>query len=205
MAKVETATLEEARREEANRPSRGMARGLEFLVGQIFAILATVVGVYLAGYVGFQRNLEYDRYQKAQQKSDLLTATREELKQNVERLRKFDERLPAEVGTGVVDSEWPHLRLFVWQATGRSSSAFDLPPQILNPLEAFYDDVDQMLNSKDAHENFRSLTQSNIYDRTKFKERFEGELKAAESLILPALESEIASAGQLISKYSDAN
>src|SRR5215469_4020260 len=116
MAKVDTATLEEVRREEASRQSRGIGRGLEFLVGQIFAILATVVGVYLAGYVGFQRNLEYDRYQKAQQKSDLLTATEEELKQNVARLRKFNDRLPADVGTGLTTSEWPRLRLFVWEA-----------------------------------------------------------------------------------------
>src|ERR1700676_1275204 len=48
--------------------------GPQFLAAQFFTILATILGVYLAGYVGFQRTLEYDRFVKAQQQSDLLTA-----------------------------------------------------------------------------------------------------------------------------------
>jgi len=197
MAKLETASLEEA-----TRPPKAVFRGLEFLAAQFFTILATVVGVYLAGYVGFQRNLEYDRYQKAQQKSDLLTATEEELKQNVARLRKFNDRLPAEVGTGLSASEWPHLRLFVWQATGHSSSAFDVPPQILTDLQGLYSDLDEMLNDAEAHQDFAHLTQSNVYDRTQFKERLNARLSFAETSILPALDNSIVASEQLIKKYS---
>jgi hypothetical protein len=197
MAKLETATLEEA-----TRPPKSIFRGLEFLAAQFFTILATVVGVYLAGYVGFQRNLEYDRYQKAQQKSDLLTATEVELKQNLARLHKFNDRLPADVGYSVFDPEWPHLRLFVWQATGRSSSAFDLPPQILTDLQALYGDLEEMLNDAEAHENFRHLTTSNTSDRGQFKKRLEDRLSFAETSILPALDSSIAASEELIKKYS---
>jgi hypothetical protein len=161
------------------------------------------VGVYLAGYVSFQRTLEYDRLTKAQQKSDLLTAAREELKQNVVRLQKFNERLPADVGTGVVNSEWPQLRLFVWQAAGRSSSAFDIPPQILIDMQAFYGDVELMLNDGEAHQNFRSLSQSNSYERNQFKQRLVTQLKLADTSIVPALNNEIGAAEQLTKKYSD--
>jgi hypothetical protein len=197
MAKLETATLEEA-----TRPPKSIFRGLEFLAAQFFTILATVVGVYLAGYVGFQRNLEYDRYQKAQQLSDLLTATEVELKQNVARLRKFNDRLPAEVGTGVQASEWPRLRLFVWQATGRSSSAFDMPPQILTDLQAFYGDLDEMLSDAEAHDNFDHLTESNVYERTQFKKRLNDRVSFAETSILPALDNSIGASEKLIKKYS---
>jgi hypothetical protein len=195
MAKLETAALEEA-----TRP-KPVFRGLEFLAAQFFTILATVVGVYLAGYVGFQRNLEYDRYQKAQQLSDLLTATEVELKQNLARLRKFNDRLPADVGTGVQASDWPHLRLFVWQATGRSSSVFDMPPQILTDLQALYADLDEMLNDAEAHDNFRHLIQSNVYDRTQYKQHLNDRLSFAETSIVPALDSSIATSEQLIKKY----
>jgi hypothetical protein len=195
MAKLETAPLEEA-----TRP-KPVFRGLEFLAAQFFTILATVVGVYLAGYVGFQRNLEYDRYQKAQQLSDLLTATEVELKQNLARLRKFNDRLPADVGTGVQASDWPHLRLFVWQATGRSSSVFDMPPQILTDLQALYADLDEMLNDAEAHDNFRHLIQSNVYDRTQYKQHLNDRLSFAETSIVPALDSSIATSEQLIKKY----
>jgi hypothetical protein len=197
MTKLESAALEEA-----TRPPKTLFRGLEFLAAQFFTILATIVGVYLAGYVGFQRNLEYDRYQKAQQLSDLLTATEVELKQNVARLRKFNERLPADVGTGVQATEWPRLRLFVWQATGRSSSTFDMPPQILTDLQSLYGDLDEMLNDAEAHDDFRRLTTSNVYDRTQFKQRLNDRLSYAETSIFPALDSSIAASDQLTKKYS---
>jgi hypothetical protein len=197
MAKLETATFGET-----TRPPKPSFRGLEFLAAQFFTILATVVGVYLAGYVGFQRNLEYDRYQKAQQKSDLLTATEEELKQNLARVRKFNDGLPADVGNPTDAADWPRLRLFVWQATGHSSSAFDLPPQILTDLQAFYGDLDEMLNDADAHHNFLHLTVSNVYDRTQFKKRMNDRLSFAETSILPALDTSIAASEGLIKKYS---
>lgn len=177
------------------------AETLQFLAGQLLTILASVVGIYLAAYVSFKRTLERDNLLKAQQKSDLLMAVREELRQNIIRLGKFDDRLPADVGHGVTSNEWPHLWLFVWQAAGRSSSAFDIPPQILADMQQLYGDLELMLNDPEAHQNFRSLTQSNVFDRRRFKERLIAQLKFAETSILQALESEIGASERLIKKY----
>jgi hypothetical protein len=176
------------------------AEMLQFFAGQFLTIFASVVGIYLAAYVSFKRTLQRDELVKAQQKTDLLTAVRDELKQNLVRLQKFDERLPADVGNGVTKSEWPQLRLFVWHAAGRSSSAFDIPPQILADLQALYGDLDLMLNDSEAHQNFRSLSQSNVFDRTKFKERLSAQLNFAQTSIAPALENEIAASARLIKK-----
>jgi hypothetical protein len=201
MARVETASLDEVARE----PKGGVLSaigGPQFLVAQLFTILATILGVYLAGYVGFQRTLEYDRFVKAQQRSDLLSATHEELKQNVARLRKFNERLPANVGNSVIDSEWPRLRQFVWQAAGRSSSAFDIPPQILTDLQAVYGDIDEMLRDSSVRDAFRHLSTSNVYDRTQFKDRLKTQLDFAEAAILPALDKTVAASERLLKKYS---
>jgi hypothetical protein len=140
---METASLEETVREPKAGGFLFAIGGPQFLAAQIFTVLATILGVYLAGYVGFQRTLEYDRFVKAQQRSDLLTAAQEELKQNIARLHKFNERLPAEVGTAVTSSDWPRLRLFVWQAAGRSASVFDVPPQILTDLRRPRRDVER--------------------------------------------------------------
>jgi hypothetical protein len=176
--------------------------GSRFLVAQFFTILGTIFGVYLASYVAFQRNLKYDRFVKAQQRSDLLMALREELRQNVNRLRKFDERLPADVGTGVLNTEWPHLRLFVWQAAGRSSSALDMP-LIMIDVQSLYDDVNDMLNNADARQMFRTLTASNACDRTKFKERLNNQLKFIETSIFPAMDKATMVSAQLLKRYSD--
>jgi hypothetical protein len=200
MARIETAPLEEMVRQPKDKSFIKSIGGPQFFAGQIFTILATILGVYLAGYVSFQRTLEYDRYQKAQQRADLLTATQAELKQNIARLQKFNERLPADVGTAVY--EWPHLRLFVWQAAGRSSSAFDVPPEILTDLQSLYEDLGEMLTNNDARENFRHLTTSNVFERTKYKERLSAQLKFAETSILPALDKGIGLSEQLVKKYA---
>jgi hypothetical protein len=174
---------------------------VQFLATQVLAILGSVIGIYLAAYVSFKRTLERDDFIKAMQKSDLLTALREELKQNIARLRKFDERLPADSGHGVDQSEWPQLRVLVWQAAGRSSLVFDIPPLMLADLQALYGDLALMLNEKEAHQNFRTLTTSNVYDRTYFKKNLIAQLTFAETSILPALTSEIGACEQLTKKY----
>jgi hypothetical protein len=176
--------------------------GSRFLVAQFFTILGTIFGVYLASYVAFQRNLKYDRFVKAQQRSDLLMAMREELKQNLDRLRKFDERLPADVGTGVLETDWPHLRQFVWQAAGRSSSALDMP-QIMIDVQSLYDDVHDMLNDAGARQRFRNLNGSNVYERTQFKERLNNRLKFVEASIFPAINQAMMASAHLLKKYSD--
>jgi hypothetical protein len=177
--------------------------GSRFLLGQFLTILGSILGVYLASYVSFQRTLKYNRFVRAQTRSAVLTATGEELKQNIASLHRLNERLPAEVGVGVTDAEWTRLRLFVWHAVGRSSSAFDLPPEILTGLQALYEDLVDMLSDPAARQNFRSLTASNIYDRTQFKKRLLAQLNVAETSILPTLEISAAKARKLVARYAD--
>lgn len=203
MVNIRNASMDQATRE----PRPGFIRALggpQFLAAQFFTILATVIGVYLAGYVGFQRTLEYDRFQKAQQQSDLFQSMAEELKQNVARLRKFDERLPGDTGYGLGSAEWPRMRLFIWQAAGRSSSLFDTPPQILADMQAFYEDISEMLVETEARESFRSLTTSNTNFRRQYKEKLAAKLNHAEKVVLPALANAQAEAADIVKKYSAA-
>jgi hypothetical protein len=176
--------------------------GIKFLAGQFFTILASIIGVYFASYVSFQRSLKHDRLVKARQKSALLTAASEELKQNVARLRKLDERLPADSGRGLLSSEWPRLRLLVWQAAGRSTSAFDLPPQILTGMEALYDDLGAMLEDGKACQYFRTLTSSDTYLRIQYKDRLNELLASAETVLLPVLHKTATEAEQTVMKYA---
>jgi hypothetical protein len=199
---LETDSLEEVILEPKHVSFLKAIGGPQFLVAQFFTILATILGVYLAGYVGFQRTLEYDRFVKAQQRSDLLVAMHEELKQNVARLRKFNERLPADVGNGVHDADWPHLRLFVWQAAGRSVSALDIPPQIMIDVQSLYDEVNDMLNDPEARHAFASLTTSNSYFRAQFKDRLENHLKSVEASIFPAMDEAATASAQLLKRYA---
>jgi hypothetical protein len=178
--------------------------GPRFLVGQFFTILGTIFGVYLASYVAFQRNLKYDRFVKAQQRSDLLIALREELKQNVDRVRKFgNERLPeAETIRSVLDTEWPRLRLFVWEGAGRSSSALDMP-LIMMHVQSLYGDVNDMLNNTEARKMFRETNSMYRVDRNQFIERLNNRLKFVEASIFPAMDEAMRASAQLLKRYSD--
>ena len=188
MMKLGTASLDEA----VNIPQRGgffsKIGGPQFLIAQIFTILATVIGVYLAGYVGYQRTLQYDQYVKAQQRADLLEAMHAELQHNTDRLREFVGLMQKTMDGVSIYQQWPRLRLFVWRAAGQTTSAFDAPPQTLADMQALYEDVGEMLSNSEAQKMFRSLTTSNQADRKYLTEQLEAYVKTAETKLLPSLE-----------------
>jgi hypothetical protein len=203
MARIETGSLEEIVHLPKGKGFIKAIGGPQFLAAQIFTILATILGVYLAGYVSFQRTLEYDRYQKAQQRSDLLTATREELKQNIALLQKFNGVLAAD--ENLASATVPDLRLFVWQAAGRSSSAFDVPPQLLTDLQSLYGDVGKKLAKAQADQYFLTYIGRAPQDRKEFNVWLRSLLNLAETSILPALDKAIGASEQLVRKYAAAD
>ncbi len=187
MAQVETAPLGEASR----APTTGFLTALggpQFVVAQIFTIIATVLGVYLAGYVGYQRTLQYDQFTKAQQRTDLLQGLGAELRYNTVRLREFLGRMQKTQEGIAVYGDWPQLRLYLWRAGAQTDTIFDTPPETLAEMQAFYEDVGELLRDNEAHQMFRSITSSNQADRRYLSERLENYLKSAETKLLPSLE-----------------
>jgi hypothetical protein len=198
MAKVETASLER----ETSASGAGF-RGRHFLVGQFFAILASVVGIYFASYVSFQRTLEYDRFTRAHQKSSLLTAAREEFKENIARLRRLNEQIEAlkENNPGK-PVEWPLMQLSIWEAAGHSPAFFDINPQILIEIQAFYADIGQSVKDPEVHEWYHLMDAGYSYDRKQLKQHLIALLELAGTSVVPALDNEIAEAQRLTKKYS---
>jgi hypothetical protein len=203
MPKIDTASLEEA----VNGPKKAdfltAIGGPQFLLAQIFTILATVIGVYLAGYVGYQRTLQYDQFVKAQQRADLMQGLGAELKHNTTRLRGLIAQMQKTQEGTPIYRDWPSLRLYLWQAAGQTDTVFDAPPQTLADMQAFYGDVGEMLADGEARKAFRSLTSSNAYDRTQITERLEAYVKTAETTLLPSLEKAGAEASALAAMKAD--
>lgn len=197
---LNNAALDEAQRAPEKFGFIASIGGPQFLAAQFFTIVATILGVYLAGYVGFQRTLEYDRYVKAQQQSDLLNAIHAELKDNATRLRDFVGRIDP---TGAEDEgEWPRLRLFVWRAAGQTQSAFDIPPEALSGMQAFYDETGEALTNPRAREWFNTSNAFFTSDRKRFKETLDRNVKIAETSLLPALQKAAGGTAELVAKYS---
>jgi hypothetical protein len=196
MAQIDMSGLDEA----ARAPKPGFLAaigGPQFVVAQIFTIVATVLGVYLAGYVGYQRTLQYDQFTKAQQRADLLQGLDAELKHNTTRLRDFVSKMEKTSEGIAVYGDWPRLRLYLWQAAAQTQTVFDAPPQTLAEMQAFYEDVGELLSDKQAQDMFRHLTTSNEADRRFLTERLDGYIKTAETALLPSLEQAATESVQL--------
>lgn len=203
MVDIRTASMEEATRGPNRSGFLAALGGPQFIVAQIFTILATILGVYLAGYVGFQRTLEYDRLTKAQQQANLLQSMQAELKDNTERLRAFVPALEKTQEGEPVYRDWPRLRLFVWRASAENSALFDVPPQTLVAIQAFYEEMGDLLANNAVRDAFRHLTTSNIADRRSFTEQFDKQLKLAEATLLPSLAQAAASSEMVVRDYAD--
>jgi hypothetical protein len=200
---IDTASLDEAARGPKKTGFLMSIGGPQFITAQLFTIFATILGVYLAGYVGFQRTLQYDRFVKAEQQANLLTAMHAELKENTERLRAFVPALEkTQEGQGVY-GDWPRLYLFIWKASAENPTVFATPPQTLADMQTFYEDIGKMLNEERMQEAFRRITSSNAYERKTFTEQFDAQIKIAETKLLPALQNAAATAQSLITEYAD--
>ena len=194
--------------DETARPRRGLSvlGGTQFLIAQVFAIASTIIGVYLAGYVGFQRTLEYDRLQTARQQLNLFTALQAELQDNVTRLSGLSERMLAanEEGKGIW-GDWPALRLYVWEAAADNPALFQGPPELVTGMQAFYADIGDILGDDSLRKDFNSLTTSNAYGRNQAKEAFDGLLESARTDLNSLLEGAIEGPAQLTAAYDAAN
>jgi hypothetical protein len=205
MVDINSGSLNQSTRPQSRRQEGllGALGGPQFLAAQFFTIFATVLGVYLAGYVGFQRTLEYDALIRTRQQANLLTSLHAELKDNTQRMREFVPLLQkTQEGEGVYQ-DWPRLYQFIWNASPENEVLFDVPPGILSGMQSFYENASVMLNDQTARQEFGSLTSSNAYSRTVFTEEFDKLVKIAETELLPSLQQAADTANELVRDYMD--
>lgn len=175
--------------------------GPQFLVAQFFTILATILGVYLAGYVNFKRTLERDALVRARQHANLLTALLTELEDNTRRLREFVPMMEkTQEGIEIFDN-WPRLHLFFWRALAKNPILFDMAPKILADMQIFYETIGRTMGDSKVQEYFGMLTSTNAYYRKQITEQFDAQVKFAETSLLPGLKRAAASANELVAKY----
>jgi hypothetical protein len=202
MVDIDRASLNQATRTQP-RGFLAALGGPQFVAAQFFTIFATVLGVYLAGYVGFQRTLEYDALVKTRQQANLLTSLHTELQDNTRRLREFIPLMEkTQEGHGVYQT-WPRLYQFIWRASAENPVLFDVPPSVLSGMQSFYENAGDLLSNETAHQEFRSLTSSNAYSRTVFTEEFDKLVKTAETELLPSLQQAADAANGLVREYTD--
>lgn len=110
-----------------------------FWTGQACAIAATVVAVYLAAYVGYDRALEYDQLVKDQSTHYLLSSMQAEVLDNLAAIDDIATRietvsLPEQLGE-------EELEGYVWGLMAEQSETSRIPSAILTGTRRLYRDI----------------------------------------------------------------
>lgn len=103
-----------------------------FWVSQIFMIIATVAGVYLAAQEGLSQAIKFDSLTNMQNNYHLQHSLYEELKDNVTVMTEYAERIEKEKPYNIKEYH-PVMADFVWQNMKYSATPWK-PPAISSPV-----------------------------------------------------------------------
>ena len=135
-----------------------------FWISQIFILLATVLGVYLASSQGFEQAMNYGNLQAARNNYYLRKSLRSEIDDNLALVDEYLKRL--ETG-GLPARKAPFaLDTFVWESMKNSPSTMEAPPELLREARMFYRGVadiqqkvaDNTYSVKTATERLNEMT-----------------------------------------------
>lgn len=122
---------------------RGDISNLSFWVGQIFMLLATVLGVYLAGQQGLQQALVFDRLQSDKNNYYLRKSLQDELTDNLVQVKEYTNSIQ---GVSVLAARRFNLDLdlFIWESMKFSSATLETPSALLSESRQFYRKVNDI-------------------------------------------------------------
>lgn len=127
------------------------AKKASFWISQLFILLATVVGVYLASSQGFKQALAYGEVQSARSNYYLRKSLRNEIADNITILEKYMDSIK---GGSPSAREAPlNLDTFVMDCLKNSPNTLETPSELLRETRAFYRGVAEV-QEKIANQTF---------------------------------------------------
>ncbi|GIU50337.1 hypothetical protein TUM4438_35950 [Shewanella sairae] len=110
-----------------------------FWVSQIFMIVATVAGVYLAAQEGLSQAIKFDDLNNKQNNYYLRHALYDEVKDNVETINAYAELVSnSTVSAYDLKNVHPTISTFVWDNMRYSRNTLETPTEILTETRRFY-------------------------------------------------------------------
>ncbi|MBI1672992.1 hypothetical protein [Shewanella sp. DW31] len=117
-----------------------------FWVSQIFIIIATVVGVYLAAQEGLSQAIKFDALSNMQNNYHLRHALYDEVSDNVEILSHYADTVETVSSNSLVKMH-PQMGLFVWDNMRYSANALETPSDILSDIRRLYLESEKIINN----------------------------------------------------------
>lgn len=126
-----------------------------FWISQVFMIIATVAGVYLAGKEGLNQAITFDNLSNMQSNYYLRHSLHDEVSENVATLLDYV-KTTRENRPPDLKRVHPQLADFVWDAMKYSPTTLETPSELLSPVRQFYLKVDSLLARLEARHILRS-------------------------------------------------
>lgn len=117
-----------------------------FWVSQIFIIIATVVGVYLAAQEGLSQAIKFDALSNMQNNYHLRHALYDEVSDNVEILSHYADTVETVSSNSLVKMH-PQMGLFVWDNMRYSANALETPSDILSDIRRLYLESEKIISN----------------------------------------------------------
>lgn len=119
----------------------------EFWLGQIFMILATVIGVYMAANSGFEKALQFESLQAKRAAYFTQQAVYNELVSNTQKIAKWVDQFEADPQRNNMDltPERYQLNFFLWESMQEGQAVFEIPYQYFAEISLFYEQSNQYL------------------------------------------------------------
>ena len=126
-------------------------RSFEMWINNIFVILGTVLGVYLAAQSGFEKAIEFELARSDRESYYLRKALLDEFVDNLDMIERWGtEFTGGGAGKFIGHPEKFKLDAFVWETMKRSSSTFEIPTRILSRIRKYYLNTNQNLTKMTA-------------------------------------------------------
>lgn len=147
-----------------------------FWISQLFILLATIIGVYLAANQGYKQAVQFENMTSYKENYYLQKSLQYELQDNIVILKDYIARVKDD-GIGSHIEPLTFYRL-VWENMKFSGTTLATPPELLREAQRFYRDITVMYEKINTHKV------SSAYGLTKLQEY----INHAETTLLPALE-----------------
>ena len=109
-----------------------------FWLNQVFLVLSTIFGVYLAAQSGLQQALKFDTFSKMEDNFYLRTSLFDEVKDNARNIRAYAERLAKSPSSSEMQYHKPTLEKYIWQTMQYSPTTLETPSIFLTQVRRFY-------------------------------------------------------------------
>ncbi len=113
-------------------------KSLGYWVGHFFTIVATVVGVYLAATAGFNAALKLELLQSDRDTYYLTESIYKEMRFNINSMDHYLDNIKDKRNVFREHIAGIRLNRFVLDAAKYSSSTFEIEPQLLTEISAYY-------------------------------------------------------------------